>query len=226
MKKITTILFTILLPFILLAGGVKEKHSYIKITTKFGVATVMLYNETPGHRDNILKLAKEHFYDSLTFHRVIHNFMIQGGDPQSRNAAADKVLGSGGLEYTIPAEINEKFFHKKGVIAAARTTNPKKASSSCQFYLVQGKRYKYDELDTLIYSKERIDTYVTLGGTAFLDANYTVFGEIVDGIEMVDRIGAVKTGLADKPVQDVLMKVEVLNDKEAAKWDKKLAKKK
>lgn len=226
MKKSIVILASMLLPFVLFAGGVNEKHSYVKVSTNFGTATVMLYNETPQHRDNMVKLAKANFYDSLIFHRVINTFMIQGGDPSSKGAAIDKVLGSGEVEYTIPAEINNTCYHKRGVIAAARNNNPTKASSGCQFYLVQGKRYKYEDLDSTIYSKEKIDMYVTQGGTPFLDNNYTVFGEIVNGIEMVDRIAALKTGPADRPNGNVFMKVELVSEKEAKKLDKQFYSKK
>ena len=221
MKKNIIILLGFLIPMALFAGGTKEKHEFIKISTKYGTATVMLYNETPLHRDNIVKLAKKNFYDSLIFHRVIQDFMIQGGDPTSRGGAEGKVLGAGEIEYTIPAEINNIRYHKRGVIAAARNNNPTKASSGCQFYLVQGKRFTYDELDTTKYSKEKIDTYVTQGGTAYLDGNYTVYGEIVDGIEMVDRIAALKTAPGDRPLENVFMKVEYVNEKEAKKLDKK-----
>jgi peptidyl-prolyl cis-trans isomerase B (cyclophilin B) len=154
----------------------------VKISTSYGDIVVKLYNETPLHRDNFLKLVKEHFYDSLLFHRVINGFMIQGGDPLSKNATPTQMLGMGDNGYMLPAEFNPKLTHKKGALAAARNNNPEKKSSGCQFYIVQN-----------------------ANGTPQLDGSYTVFGEVVSGLEVVDKIAAVKTQPGDRPVQDVRM---------------------
>ncbi len=178
-----------------------------------GDMTVRLSDSTPLHRDNFLKLVKVHFYDSLLFHRVIKDFMIQGGDPNSRNAKPGEALGMGGPGYRVPAEFRQTLFHKKGVIAAARDNNPEKASSGSQFYIVQGKVFSDAELDNLetgrmkrkIPSEQR-EVYKTLGGTPHLDQEYTVFGEVVKGVEVLDKIAAVKTSKGadrDRPLQDV-----------------------
>ena len=178
-----------------------------------GDMTVRLSDSTPLHRDNFLKLVKVHYYDSLLFHRVIKDFMIQGGDPNSRNAKPGEALGMGGPGYRVPAEFRQTLFHKKGVIAAARDNNPEKASSGSQFYIVQGKVFSDAELDNLetgrmkrkIPSEQR-EVYKTLGGTPHLDQEYTVFGEVVKGAEVLDKIAAVKTSKGadrDRPLQDV-----------------------
>lgn len=188
----------------------------VKISTSYGDMVIKLYNETPQHRDNFLKLAKEHFFDSLLFHRVIKGFMIQGGDPQSKHASATQMLGNGDVGYTIPAEFNPKLIHKKGALAAARTENPKKESSGCQFYIVQGKPMSDAELDQMqqhlgiTYTPEQRNAYKTQGGTPFLDMNYTVFGEVVSGLDVIDKIAAVQTQPGDRPVQDVRMKVTIV----------------
>jgi cyclophilin family peptidyl-prolyl cis-trans isomerase len=188
----------------------------IEITTIHGVVKLKLYDETPLHRDNFLKLATEGFYDSLLFHRIIKGFMIQGGDPNSNNAAPGVMLGSGDIGYTIPAEFNEKLFHKKGALAAARTDNPAMASSGCQFYIVQGKVYGEDELTMLEnrigfkFSPEQREAYKTIGGTPFLDRKYTVYGEVTEGLDVLDKIAAVATGPGDRPVEDLRMTVKVI----------------
>ena len=156
----------------------------------------MLYNKTPLHRDNFVKLVKQHFYDSLLFHRVIKDFMIQGGDPDSKNAKPGAHLGEGSLNYTIPAEFDTALFHKKGALAAAREAdadNPKKSSSSTQFYIVDGQTFTDSQLDR-IEEKNKINIpqnhrefYKTVGGTPFLDMNYTVFGEVISGIDVVEK---------------------------------------
>lgn len=182
------------------------------ISTNYGDIKIKLYNETPQHRDNFIKLAKTAYFDGLLFHRVIKNFMIQGGDPDSRNADSTKVLGNGGPKYTIPAEIiSPKYFHKRGALGAARDNNPAKASSGSQFYIVQGKVLSEQELTG--YSQrsgkkltpEQITAYKTIGGTPWLDGDYTVFGEVYEGIEVVDKIADVKTGANDRPKKDVKM---------------------
>jgi len=195
-----------------------EKVYYVQITTDFGTMKVKLYNETPLHRDNFVKLVSEGFYDSLLFHRVIKGFMIQGGDPQSKNAAAGQMLGSGDVGYRIPAEFNDSLYHKKGVLAAARDNNPEKASSGCQFYIVQGKPMIENELQMAErrsgkpMSEAKRNDYKTIGGSAWLDGEYTVFGEVVEGLDVIDKIAAVPCGPMDRPATDVRMKM-VLVDK-------------
>lgn len=196
-----------------------SKDTYVKIETSMGNIVVKLYNETPKHRDNFIKLVREGVYDGLLFHRVIKNFMIQGGDPNSRTAKPGQMLGDGTLGYTIPAEFVQGLYHKKGALAAARQgdqVNPKKESSSCQFYIVQGDKWTLDRLKMLeqrmgkTFSDEQIKMYTTVGGTPFLDGDYTVFGEVVEGLDVVDKIAAVQCGAADRPVQDVTMKMTII----------------
>lgn len=193
-----------------------EKTYYVLIETSYGNMTCKLYNETPQHRDNFLKLVREGFYNDLLFHRVINQFMIQGGDPDSRNAKPDQMLGAGGLDYRIPAEFNKNLFHKKGALAAARDGNPQKASSSCQFYIVQGNVWDGQRLMMLQQqmnkqlTPEAIEAYRTIGGTPHLDMDYTVFGEVVEGLEVIDKIAAVPTGKADRPIEDVKFKISIV----------------
>lgn len=236
----------------------------VKITTSLGNITVRLYDETPLHRDNFLKLAKEGFYNGTLFHRVIKDFMIQGGDPDSKGAPAGKALGMGGPDYTIEAEIKPGLIHKRGALAAARQgdeVNPERRSSGSQFYIVWGQQYKegqmgqlakqmkmqalntvfnrlaterkaqimelrrnrdraglqelQDELEALAnaevesqqlgLSELQRQTYTTLGGTPHLDGQYTVFGEVVEGLDVVERIQHAATGRNDRPVEDVAM---------------------
>lgn len=208
----------------------KPTNKYVRITTNQGECLVKLYNETPLHRDNFVKLAKKGFYDQTLFHRVIKNFMIQGGDPDSKNAVKGQKLGDGDLGYTIPAEFNEQIFHKKGVLAAARDDHPQKASSSCQFYLVQGKVFTDVQLDSLETKRLKFKIpathrqwYKTVGGTPHLDKNYTVYGEVVEGLALIDSIAAVETDENDRPISDVKMTVEVLKRRQAKKLERKLA---
>lgn len=241
----------------------------VLIKTKYGDMKVVLYNETPLHRDNFMKLTKEGIFDSLIFHRVIKGFMVQGGDPQSKRATKDQVLGDGDLNYTVPAEIIPGIIHKKGVIAAARNgdeENPERRSSATQFYLAQGKVYKLDDvpaieqnlnsraaeslflkmksekIDTLMLfqmarnkegydklleklkqkaivqtdknpvrlTKQQIETYTTLGGIPHLDGAYTVFGEVLDGLAVIDSIAAQPTGKNDRPIENIRMTIEVI----------------
>ncbi len=192
----------------------------VLIQTSLGDMTVVLYDETPQHRDNFVKLANSGFYEGLLFHRVISGFMVQAGDPDSKEAEPGKALGSGGPGYTIPAEINPKYFHKKGVLAAARTgdnINPERRSSGSQFYIVQGGKYTDMQLDSMEkqfgrkFTKEQRDAYVTLGGTPHLDTQYTAFGEVVKGLEVVDKIAGVQTARGDRPIEDVkIIKVSVI----------------
>lgn len=240
----------------------------VLIETDLGTITIKLYNETPLHRDNFIKLVNEGTYNGLLFHRVIRNFMVQGGDVTSRNAPINKSLGGGDLGYTVPAEfVYPKYFHKKGALCAARTgdeVNPKKASSASQFYLVTGKKYTDAELNQLqkqlevritqtIFNRlqeenrdkikaayrsgdrdelaiiretllakaemeaekrkdeerltpEQTEAYKTIGGVPFLDKEYTVYGEITDGLDVLDKIEAVSTNKADRPLTNVTIK--------------------
>ena len=240
-----------------------EKRTLVKLETTMGNITVALYNETPKHRDNFIKLVKEGVYDSTLFHRVIKQFMIQASDPDSKNASDTAMLGSGDVGYTIPAEFNPKFFHKKGVLAAARQgddVNPEKASSGCQFYIVTGRKFTEPQLlgmenkineqreealfdslarqhmkeiykmrkagnnagllelqDTLEaqareladkeekfrFTPEQIKAYSTIGGAPHLDGSYTVFGEVTEGMEVVDNIEIAKTNRADRPIENI-----------------------
>ncbi len=221
--------FLLILIFFTMGAIAKPKHSYVRIKTGKGECIVMLYNQTPKHRDNFLKLAKEGFYNGTLFHRVISEFMIQGGDPDSKTAVAGQQLGSGDLGYRVDAEFRDSLFHKKGVLAAARDNNPEKASSASQFYLVQGKKFTDEELDKtrtsrmngrIIPGSQRA-VYKTLGGTPHLDGNYTVYGEIVQGLAMVDAIASVATSPANRPVEDIRMEVTILKKSEARKLEKR-----
>lgn len=245
----------------LVSGNNTEGDTLILIETSFGNMKIKLYDKTPKHKANFIKLAKQGYFDGLLFHRVINQFMIQGGDPDSKNAPAGKMLGNGGPAYEIDAEFNDSLFHKKGVIAAARegdNSNPLKKSSGSQFYIVQGRTFTDEELDGLeetfslrayisthpgigkqatqyrmsgnksAYDKliEEIKTkkdfkinkipdykreiYKTIGGTPHLDGNYTVFGEIVEGLDVIDKIAAVETDKNDRPKKDVKMTVKVI----------------
>src|SRR3984885_15239444 len=212
------------------AGG--PINQYVRIKTAYGECIIRLYNETPKHRDNFIKLVKHGFYNGTLFHRVIQNFMIQGGDPDSKDTTKAKPgaeLGNGDVGYTIPAEFRDSLFHKRGVLAAARDDNPTKASSGCQFYIVEGKRFTNGKMDSLektprmhghkIPAWQR-EYYNSVGGVPHLDQNYTVYGEVVIGIDMIDRIAAVKTDKNDRPVTDVPMTVELLSKKECKELDK------
>jgi cyclophilin family peptidyl-prolyl cis-trans isomerase len=259
----------------LLSFGLKRKspkEPIIKITTKFGVMKLKLYNETPLHRDNFIKLAKEDYFDSVLFHRVINQFMIQGGDPDSKNAPKGKMLGEGGPDYTIPAEFVPEIYHKKGALAAAREgddVNPMKKSSGSQFYIVQGRvfdstqlanleqrriaeyrsvEFKYclnepenksllerymeairtgdrltsadiinktkpvidERLEKYRFTEVQREVYTTLGGTPHLDNGYTVFGELIEGFDILDSISEVKTDRNNRPLEDIIMSVKVI----------------
>lgn len=203
---------------------IKTTERLIEIVTDSGTMVAKLYDSTPLHRDNFVKLVKQGFYDSLIFHRVIENFMIQGGDPTSKNAPENAMVGSGTAPgERIPAEFQPYFFHKKGALAAARDNNPAKASSNCQFYIVQGKRYDSLELEDVFqkrvlpnspgyaYTKAQKEAYTTIGGTPFLDQNYTVFGEVISGLDVVDKIAAVAKNGNNRPLKNVRMKIRLLN---------------
>jgi len=193
-----------------------SKDPIVQLTTDYGTMKIKLYNETPQHRDNFLKLVKEGFYNGTLFHRIINGFMIQGGDPNSKNAAPGDMLGSGDIGYTVPAEFNPALFHKKGALCAARTENPAKASSGCQLYIVQGKKYTDIDLDQMEarsgikYTAEQRNVYKTIGGTPMLDMGYTVYGEVISGLDVIDKIAAVQTKPGDRPVADVKMTIKVI----------------
>ncbi|MFI5138191.1 MAG: peptidylprolyl isomerase [Sphingobacteriales bacterium] len=228
MRKLLT---TGLLLLVMVAAFAKgPKNQYVRIKTSYGVCIIRLYNETPKHRDNFIKLVKKGFYNGTLFHRVIQNFMIQGGDPDSKDSLKAKPgaeLGNGDVGYTVPAEFRDSLFHKRGVLAAARDDNPAKASSGCQFYIVEGKRFTDGKLDTLEQTRLKgrkipewqREYYKTVGGVPHLDQNYTVYGEVVTGIDMVDRIAAVKKDKNDRPLADVSMTIELLSKKECKQLD-------
>mgnify|MGYP002620027244 CR=1 FL=1 len=197
----------------------------VKMSTSLGDIVVELYNETPQHRDNFLKLAGEGFYDGTLFHRVISGFMAQGGDPQSKDAAPGMRLGTGGPGYTVEAEIDPAFIHVKGALAAARQgdqVNPNRRSSGSQFYIVQGRDVSPQMLQNLVNSKrkgsdqpfsytpDQIAAYQELGGTPHLDMQYTVFGRVIEGLEVVDAICAVQTDRSNRPNEDVEVTMEIL----------------
>lgn len=196
----------------------------VEIITDYGIMIAKLYDSTPLHRDNFLKLVENKFYDSLLFHRVIDKFMIQGGDPTSKNAANGASLGSGSINGDrIPAEFKPCFFHKKGALAAARDNNPEKASSNCQFYIVEGITMLEQELENVYnqrvktanasytYTKTQKEIYHRIGGTPFLDQSYTVFGEVISGLDVIDKIAKAPKDAADRPLQNIRMKIRLLN---------------
>ena len=223
-------------------GGVKTKKAKkVKpdaiLTTEYGEIKIKLYDDCPLHKENFLKLASEGFYDGTTFHRVIKQFMVQGGDPNSKDPAKKHLAGQGGPGYTIPAEIHKHYFHTKGVFAAARlgdAVNPKRESSGSQFYIVQGKTFTEEELDRaeknigrmvsgFEFTPEAREAYMTLGGSPWLDQQYTAFGEVIEGMEVIDAIAAVETAPGDKPLKDVTMSIVAKKKfkKKKAKKDKK-----
>jgi cyclophilin family peptidyl-prolyl cis-trans isomerase len=186
------------------------------ITTAQGKIELFLYDNTPKHRDNFVKLAKKHFYDSTLFHRVIPEFMIQGGDPDSKRAVSGAMLGEGDVGYRVPAEIKPGNIHKRGVLAAARDNNPDKSSSGCQFYITVGKKYTAEQLDGIAkrtgqkYTDAQKKIYETEGGTPHLDGNYTVYGEVISGMDVVDKIVSQKRNKMDRPDDDQrILKVRV-----------------
>jgi cyclophilin family peptidyl-prolyl cis-trans isomerase len=276
-------LTSVLLLLVALPGAMSQtvgQDNLVVITTPKGDISLMLYNDTPKHRDNFLKLARQGFFDSTLFHRVINGFMIQGGDPDSRRVAPGIELGNGGPGYDIPAEILTEHFHRRGVLAAAREDdkiNPKRLSSGSQFYIVQGKifsqsdldmiekeqnsltkqrifvnimdrpenlklrnqffspdakkdsvhfRYLLDTLNKMIdkeyllipefkLSDEQRHAYTTIGGAPHLDGKYTIFGEVVSGMEIVDAIAREKTDENDRPLADIPMIVKIVTRKKA-----------
>lgn len=276
-KKLFNALFIIILTFLMSTSfkfpfRANSEEIKLMIVTDFGTIKLKLYNETPVHRDNFVKLIKAHYFDSLMFHRVIQGFMIQGGDPDSKNAPPLIELGNGGPGYNLPAEFNSRLFHKKGVLAAARDgdlENPSQASSASQFYIVQGKVYNdsllniqakritrlklfntvvnRDENKLLLkryrafvktqqedsmkvlndiitkqveaelpgaklytFTDEQIKTYTTIGGTPHLDQSYTIFGEVYEGIEVIDSIAKQQVGKYNRPISDIRMKISII----------------
>jgi len=215
-------LASLLILSIFLLNSCKEdssKEIYFQIETNFGTMKGKLYNQTPKHRDNFIKLISQKYYDDLLFHRVIKNFMIQGGDPDSRISEPDDYLGMGGPGYKIDAEIDSQFIHKKGALAAAREGGPSNAmkkSSGSQFYIVSGKKWSEYELEMIEnkmdkkWSKAQKEIYKSIGGYAPLDMEYTVFGEITEGLDVLDKISSQPTGRADRPIDDIEMKIRLL----------------
>ncbi|WP_423737129.1 peptidylprolyl isomerase [Chitinophaga caseinilytica] len=211
------------LPFLLLLllatmAAHAQRNRKVKVYTPYGKMVVRLYDQTPKHRDNFIRLTKQHYFDSLLFHRVIKNFMIQGGDPDSKRAKPGETVGNGGPGYTVPAEFQLDLYHRKGALGAARDDNPTKASSGSQFYIVQGKKWTDGGLDTLEQTRlggrklpvDQREVYKTWGGSPHLDQSYTVFGQVVKGFHVIDSIAAVQTNKADnRPLQDVRMKIRL-----------------
>ena len=207
MKKIQLLTVFVLLTAFAFASGERK----VKLKTSKGTIILKLYRETPKHRDNFIRLVKQKYYDSILFHRVIKGFMIQAGDNNSKKAMAGQMLGNGGVEYKIPAEFNPARYHKRGVLAAARDNNPEKASSGSQFYIVQGKIFTDSTLNEVEIKRlggRKIPeahraVYKTLGGAPHLDGNYTVFGEVLKGMEVVDAIASVERDPNDRPKEDI-----------------------
>lgn len=205
--------------FSLMIACESDKSTYANIVTDFGTMKVRLYDSTPQHRDNFIKLANEGFYDSLLFHRVIPKFMIQAGDPDSKYASPEKMLGGGGPGYTIPAEIGAPHF--KGALSAARIPdqfNPERASSGSQFFIIHGEKQSEQEVSNIErakniqYTPEQRELYKEIGGYPFLDTEYTVFGEVVEGMEVIDQIANLPTRQRSRPVEDVrIQTIEILD---------------
>ena len=220
-------LFIVLVLVLALPSCSTRKEYMVRMFTTAGVVDMKLYDETPAHRDNFVRLVKNHQYDSLLFHRVIKDFMIQGGDPASKNAVPGELLGEGDLGYTVEAEfMPDLHYHRRGALAAAREgddVNPSKASSACQFYIVWGKVYTKEQLESymewykqrtgkeLNVTPEQFEAYTTVGGTPHLDGGYTVFGEVVRGLEVIETIQNVKCDGNDRPLRDVrIIKMELV----------------
>jgi len=209
--------YILFLAIAMLLFSCDRRHTYAEIVTDKGIMKVMLYNNTPNHRDNFIKLAEEDFYNDLLFHRVIPNFMVQGGDPDSEGAPPGRLLGQGGPGYELDAEIESP--HIKGALAAARLgdqVNPERKSSGSQFFIVHGRTFTDTELDQIeqqngiTFTEEERAFYKETGGAPFLDGQYTVFGQVVEGIEVIDKIATVQTDGANRPLQDIKMKIRIL----------------
>ena len=211
--KIKTLPLLALCAILFSCNPKKSNEPVIRLTTNYGKITLKLYPETPRHRDNFVKLAESGYYNGILFHRVIADFMIQAGDPNSRIAENTQPLGAGDAPYTIPAEIVfPRYYHKKGALAAARQAdyvNPERASSGSQFYIVKGRTFSDPELDMMQsqygvnFTPEQRNVYKTLGGTPHLDGQYTVFGEVIEGMDVVEKIARVKTNTMDQPIDNV-----------------------
>ena len=192
------------------------KECMVILDTDYGSMYIELFNDTPLHRDNFLKLIEEGYYEDLLFHRVIEGFMLQGGDPNSRNAPQGARLGNGGPDYKVPAEITPNRVHFRGALAAARDNNPEKASSGSQFYIVQGRKTTEEELkknaqrNGIRYSKDILAKYVEVGGASQLDNEYTVFGQVIEGLDVIDKIAALEKDKNDRPKENVKMKLSVV----------------
>lgn len=214
-KKSLVLAFLCLFSVGVFAQKSSKKDDVVTIKTDLGTIRVILFDETPKHKANFLKLTKDKFYDGLLFHRVIDDFMIQGGDPNSRNAKPEDMLGKGDNGYKIPAEFSPKLFHQKGALAAARDNNPAKESSGCQFYIVQGRKWSKNDLNKqaaraarkLTDSQRKV--YEEIGGTPHLDGSYTVFGQVVDGMDVIDKIGSVEKDERDRPEKNISMNMSV-----------------
>ena len=226
MKKI---LLSLLVSII--SCNVFAQTNKVVIETDSGKIVLELYDNTPQHRDNMIKMVKENFFDSTLFHRVIPTFVIQGGDPKSKHAQPGQMLGEGDLGYRVPAEINDSNFHQRGALGMARDNNPEKASSACQFYIVVGKTYTDAELDMIAQKTGRIFTpaqreiYKTIGGTPMLDGNYTIYGMVLEGMDVVDKIVNMPRNQMDRPNTDIAMKRVYIMDDKAEKKNKKHKKK-
>ena len=220
MKK--TLLLFLLLPLFASAqkrdGAPRKKKDFLAtMATDYGIMKLLLSDQTPKHKDNFIKLVNDKFYDGLLFHRIIQEFMVQGGDPKSKQVEPGQILGSGDIGYKIPAEFVPTLFHRKGAIAAARDGNPEKASSGCQFYLVHGRVWddagvqqqlaRIQSMNGRLPTPEQTEVYKTIGGTPHLDGNYTVFGQVVDGLAVVDSIAKQPRAERDRPIKDIRMTV-------------------
>lgn len=212
--------FNILILLVLLLASCKTKNTYVSLQTTKGEIAIKLYNDTPLHKENFISLVEKDYFDGVLFHRVINNFMIQTGDPNSKNAEDGELLGNGGPGYKIDAEFRDSLFHKKGAVAAARDNNPKKQSSGSQFYIVEGRTFNMEELaaiekkNNVDYSEFQKETYTSIGGYPSLDKRYTVFGEVVKGMDTVEAISNVTTDENDRPVENVrILDAEIIKFK-------------
>lgn len=209
----------LLLATVAVGQNTRKKDYLVEVRTDLGKIHLILFEQTPLHRENFIKLVKNGYYNDVLFHRVIDKFMIQGGDPDSKTAVAGQALGSGDAGYTIPAELSPSLFHRKGAVAAARDNNPQQASSGAQFYIVQGRVWNDEDLQKQIdrghtrapervYTDEQKQVYKTVGGTPHLDGSYTVFGQILDGYDVVDAIARQPRDAKDRPLKDIRMQVK------------------